>query len=254
MIPYEQSALLNVPALRHGFFGRRGGVSAAPYASLNAGASTQDSPEDVTTNRARIAAELGFPSDSLVVLRQIHSARVEVLEAVPSGTIEADGMVTTTVGLALGILTADCTPILLADPAYGVIGAAHAGWRGARDGVLEAVIDEMLARGARHETIVAAIGPTISAENYEVGAEFMAQFLATRPEAEPYFTRNNGAREHFDLPGYVGSRLRASGVSKIERVGGCTYASPETYYSHRYATHHQTTTGRQLAVIARHRI
>ena len=152
-------------------------------------------------------------------------------------------------GLALGILTADCTPILFADAQAGVIGAAHAGWKGAMGGIAEATVAAMVDLGARPERIVAAIGPTISLQNYEVGPQFAADLLRDHRDAENRIARPAGGREHFDLPGFVFDHLMAAGVGVVDDLGLCTYAEPKKYFSHRYATHHQTTAGRQLSVI-----
>ncbi len=149
----------------------------------------------------------------------------------------------------LGILTADCTPILFADPEAGIVGAAHAGWRGAALGIVPATIEAMVGLGADRSRIRAAIGPTISGPNYEVGEGFKADFLAIDPQGEPHFTTPPGGKPHFDLPGFVADQLGRAGIATVDRVGGCTYGVPERYFSHRFATHAGTRTGRQLAVI-----
>jgi len=247
--PFEQSAgLAAIAGIRHGFFGREGGHSTGLYAALNVSESTGDDPAIVAANRQSVSETIGLPH--LYLLKQVHSARVVTVTAPPSGPrIEADALVTDRPGIALAILTADCTPTLLADPVAGIIGAAHAGWRGAVDGVMANTVAAMAALGADPAGIIAAIGPTISGPNYEVGPQFMADFLALHPNGEHYFTTPPGGREHFDLPAFVIDRLRATGIAHVERVGGCTYADPARYFSHRYATHHGTTTGRQIAVI-----
>jgi YfiH family protein len=158
-------------------------------------------------------------------------------------------MVTRLPALALGILTADCTPILFADGDAGVIGAAHAGWRGAADGIVGRTIAAMVALGAKRANIVAAIGPTISGANYEVGPHFMDDFVKLRPEGWRHFFLPPGERAHFDLPGFVEAELVAAGIARAERVGGCTYGQPDRYFSHRHATHQGTRTGRQIAII-----
>lgn len=235
----------------HGFFGREGGVSAAPFASNNMSTSVGDSEAAVEANRAAALAALGFAPTALCLLKQVHSARVETLDKVIApGTIEADALVTKTPGLVLGILTADCTPILLVDHEAGVVGAAHAGWRGAVDGIAGATVAAMAALGANPARIAAAIGPTISQPNYEVGAQFEADVMALHPDAGRFFSTPAGGRPHFDLPALVEAQLSAAGIQKVERVGGCTYAQPERYFSHRYATHNATQTGRQIALVA----
>lgn len=250
--PYEQSTALGaIATVRHGFFGREGGGSTGDYASNNMSTSTGDAADIVATNRAGATVTLGFDPASLWLVKQVHSARVEVIDAVPADgkVIEADAMVTRLPGLALGIMTADCTPILLADPQAGVIGAAHAGWRGAVDGIMANTVAAMVALGAEPSRIVAAIGPTISGPNYEVGDGFRTDFLALHPTGTHYFTTPPGKQVHFDLPAFVIEQLAATGISHIERIGGCTYGEPTRYFSHRYATHQDTTTGRQIAII-----
>ena len=251
-IPFETSrALERLTGIRHGFFGRRGGVSTGEFASLNVSASSGDKLNHVAQNRAQIAGLLGFSSEQLVTVKQVHS--VTVLEVTrqpsPDDVPEADALVTRVHGLALGILTADCTPILFADPEARVIGAAHAGWKGATGGIAEATVAAMVDLGARPDRIVAAIGPTISGPNYEVGPEFAANLLREHRDAENRITRPNGGREHFDLPGFVFDHLMAAGVSVVDDLGICTYAEPKKYFSHRYATHKGINTGRQLSVI-----
>jgi YfiH family protein len=252
MVAFEQSpTLVAIPRLKHGFFGRRGGVSQGVFATLNVSEASDDEPGRVAENRARIAEALGFTPSRLATVRQVHSNRVVTLTAPPEpgARPEADALVTNTPGLALAILTADCTPVLLADPEAGVIGAAHAGWGGAADGIAAETVKAMVALGAEPARIVAALGPGISAANYEVGPEFMATLLARRPDAEPHFSIGPNGREHFDVSGLVIADLHAAGVAMVEVVGGCTYAYPERYFSHRHATHQKTTTGRQLSVI-----
>ena len=249
---FEQSAALDaMTSIRHGFFGRRGGVSQGEFASNNMSVSVGDAVELVETNRMGAARALGFERADLVLVKQVHFADVFTITEIPIGAapVEADAMVTTMPGLALGILTADCTPILFANTRAGVIGAAHAGWRGAVDGICGATVEAMVALGADPASIVAAIGPTISGANYEVGEQFKADFLALHPDGEAHFLVPDGKKTHFDLPGFVEAQLRQSGVQSIERVGGCTYGAPERYFSHRYATHRATKTGRQIAII-----
>jgi len=252
MIPVEQSpALSAISGLRHGFFGRQGGVSQGDFASLNVSEASEDEPDRVAENRARIAQELGFAPDRLATLRQVHSNRVVTITAPirANHRPDADALVTATPGLALGILAADCTTILLADPQAGVIGAAHAGWGGAVSGIVGETIKAMQALGAQPSRIVAAIGPNICAANYEVGPQFMTNAIARRPGIDHHFSLGPNGREHFDVSGLVIEDLKSMGVASIEIVGGCTYADPERYFSHRYATHRGGTTGRQLSVI-----
>jgi len=240
--------LAAIDTVRHGFFGRQGGVSGDDFAGLNVSLSVGDDAGAVEENRRRVrdAIDIG----PLVLLRQVHSARAEIVTApLAPGSVEADALVTAVPGLALGILTADCTPILLADPVAGIVAAAHAGWRGAVDGVIGNTIAAMRQLGADPARIRAAYGPTIHGENYEVGAPFQADFLALHPDGERHFFTPPGGRPHFDLPGFVEDRLRAAGIAQIETAGLCTYAQPERYFSHRRATHEGSRTGRQIAVI-----
>ncbi len=251
-VPCEHSAALTALAgIRHGFFGRNGGSSVGEFAENNMSIAIGDTPHLVEANRSAAAQTLGYLRKNLYLLKQVHSADVRVLSSYPDNDtpVEADAMVTRLPALALGILTADCTPILLADGDAGVIGAAHAGWRGAVDGIVGRTVAAMLELGAIRGNIVAAIGPTISGENYEVGPHFMDDFIKLRPDGWRHFSLPAGGRAHFDLPGFVEAELATAGISKIERVGGCTYAHPERYFSHRHATHQGTRTGRQIAII-----
>ena len=250
-VPSETGAALStVPALRHGFFGRVGGVSPGPYQSLNMSESGGDRLDLVTRNRAIATRQLGFSAETLLTLAQVHGSHVvTVTEPAEGERPEADALVTRMSGVVLGILTADCAPVLLVDPEARVIGAAHAGWKGALSGVIGKTIEAMERIGAQRGRIMAAIGPTIAAGDYEVGESFRSAFLGHDPEAEPFFQTPPGGKPHFDLPGYVLARLRASGVATAETVGVSTYAAPERYFSHRYATHQGTVTGRQIALI-----
>jgi YfiH family protein len=223
---------------RHGFFTRAGGVSEGPYASLNCSLSGDDRRDAVLENRARAAAAIGVAPGHLVGLSQVHGARVVHVTAPwdagegPAG----DAMVTERRGIALGIVTADCAPVLLADPEAAVIGAAHAGWRGAVGGVLEATVAAMSRLGARTERIAAAIGPCIAAASYEVGADLRAAVLARSAADARFFRDGAPGRWWFDLPGYCAARLAASGVAAIERVAADTLAEPERFFSHRRRT------------------
>lgn len=249
MTPFETAHNLSaIPLIRHGFFGRTGGVSQGEFAWLNVSWSVGDDPAIVEQNRERVRTAIG--AGPLTILKQVHSANVEILtEPVAASTVEADALVTATPGIALAILTADCTPILFADPDAGIIGAAHAGWRGAVDGIIGNTIAAMQNLGANAANIRAAYGPTIHAPNYEVGDKFRADFLMVHPDGKRFFHTPPGKQVHFDLPGFVAEQIRAVGINQIEQVGSCTYAHPDRYFSHRYATHQGTRTGRQIAVI-----
>ncbi len=220
--------------LRHGFFSRRGGVSEAPFASLNCGFGSGDRVERVSENRALAMAALGLDAAALVTARQVHSSAVAVIESPTDDPGRVDGMVTTAPGLALGILTADCAPVLFADTRAGVIGAAHAGWRGALDGVLEAVLAAMTAAGAIAENITAVVGPCIRQPSYEVDGQLRARFIAADPAFEDFFgpgTRD--AHYLFDLPGLVAARLGAAGVGVVSVLDNDTCADREHFFSYR---------------------
>jgi len=223
--------------LHHGFFTRRGGASSGIFSGLNCGPGSSDQSEIVSINRTRVAEAMAVSPDHLVTVHQIHSADVVSVAAPLGPRPRADAIVTATPGLAVGVLTADCQPVLFADGEAGVIGAAHAGWRGARDGVLEATLAAMEALGAERGRIAAVIGPSISQRNYEVGPELLEEFMAEDPESARFFANGEGDRYLFDLPGYGLSRLRRAGVGHAEWTRHCTYADPERFYSYRRATH-----------------
>jgi len=222
---------------RHGFFTRKGGASSGIYAGLNCGTGSTDIAEVVAINRARAAEAMGVAPQALIGVNQVHSAEVVTVTAPLAEKPRADAMVTDRPGLALTILTADCQPVLFADAKAGVIGAAHAGWRGSRAGVLEATVAAMEALGARATDISAVIGPAISQANYEVGPEFFEDFTDDDPETRRFFVNGAGDRYLFDLPAYGLWRLRAAGVGNAEWTRHCTYADPARFYSYRRATH-----------------
>ncbi len=224
--------------VRHGFFGREGGVSTGIYASLNAGTGSRDDPKAVAENRARIAASINIAPSHLIGVHQVHSPEA-VFVAMPwaGERPHADALVTTTPGLALSILTADCAPVLFADASAGVIGAAHAGWKGALSGVLEACVALMRKHGARD--IAAAIGPCIHQASYEVGPEFMERFVAADSGHGRFFKAGKGDRRLFDLPGFCAARLRATGVERVETLPLDTYALPARLHSHRRSVHEE---------------
>ena len=222
---------------RHGFFTRKGGASSGIFAGLNCGTGSSDQTEAVAINRARVAEAMGVGPEALVTVHQVHSARALTVAGPLSIRPEADALVTATPGLLLAILTADCQPVLFSDPEAQVIGAAHAGWRGAVDGVLEATIDAMEALGARRANITAVIGPTISQQAYEVGPEFFDRFRTEDAASTRFFTNGPGDRMLFDLPDYGLYRLRNAGVKHAEWTGHCTYRDPALFYSFRRTTH-----------------
>ena len=242
---------ITAPMLRgvtHGFFTREGGVSTGIYAGLNGGPGSADDAAAIAENRRRIAAHLG--AEALVSLHQVHSADVVTVTG-PWGAARprADAMVTDRPGIALGVLTADCAPVLFADAEAGVVGAAHAGWKGALSGVLEATVEAMQALGAERDRITAAIGPLISQRAYEVGPEFVERFLDEDPENARFFAGGAGDRAMFDLAGYCLSRLGLAGVA-AQWTGHCTCSDPARFFSYRRACHAgEANYGRLVAAI-----
>jgi YfiH family protein len=236
--------------LRHGFFTRRGGASSGIFTGLNCGPGSSDQTEIVTINRARVAEAMQVAPEHLVTVHQVHSADVVPVDGPLALRPRADAMVSATPGIALAVLTADCQPVLFADAEAGVIGAAHAGWRGARDGVLEATLDAMERLGAARARIAAVIGPTISQAAYEVGPELLEEFLADDPESARFFANGEGDRYQFDLPGYGLWRLRRAGVGHAEWTRHCTYGDASRFYSYRRSTHAgEADYGRLLSAI-----
>lgn len=249
--PFRTSRALALPGIAHGFFGREGGVSSGIYATLNCGLGSDDARENALENRRRAAAALG--ADSLNTLYQIHSPDVvHVTGPWPTGTPpRGDATVTRQHGVALGVLTADCAPVLFADAEAGIIGAAHAGWRGALAGVLEATLGAMVELGSALPRIVAAVGPCIGPASYEVGPEFEAQFLAQSADYRGFFRPGrNAGRRLFDLPGFVRARLLQCGLGAVEMETADTYADEQRYFSYRRATHRgEQDYGRNLSAI-----
>ena len=247
-------ALEALAHVRHGFFTREGGVSKGIYEGLNCGLGSDDDKGAVIENRARVASNLGVPKENLLTVHQIHSADVIHVTApwryedAPKG----DAMVTTRSDVALGVLAADCTPVLFADNSARVIGAAHSGWKGAFTGVLEATIEAMIELGAERSNIVAAVGPCISREAYEVGPEFRARFIDVSPANDIWFTPS--ARDGhfmFDLTGYVAHRLNEAAIGTVTRLDRCTYADEAKFFSYRRTTHRgDPDYGRQMSAIA----
>lgn len=223
--------------LRHGFFTRAGGASSGVFAGLNCGQGSSDQREIVAINRSRVAEAMGVAQDHLLGVHQVHSATAITVTAPQAEKPKADALVTATPGLALSVLSADCQPVLFADAKAGVIGAAHAGWRGALDGVLHATVDAMVALGAARPDITAVIGPCISQRAYEVGPEFFEDFIAENQAYARYFANGDGDRMLFDLPGFGLNRLRAAGVGHAEWTHHCTYSDPARFYSYRRSTH-----------------
>lgn len=242
------TALGNLP---HGFLGRRGGVSTGELASLNVGTGSSDDRDAIAENR-RLAVAAVLPDAALATVHQIHSAEaVTVTRPWPhDARPRADAMATDRSGVLLGILTADCAPVLLADEHAGVIGAAHAGWRGALGGVIEAVVERMEMLGANRERIAAAVGPCIAQPSYEVDDAFRARFVAEDAAHGRFFVDGPGGSPHFDLCGFVVHRLLSVGVGEVEALRLDTYSDEERFYSYRRATHRQEADyGRQIALV-----
>jgi YfiH family protein len=236
----------------HGFLGRRGGVSEGICSGLNVGLGSTDDRDAIRENRRR-AVEAVAPGAELVTLHQVHSA-VAIPVTAPFPDEErpkADALVTNRPGLLLGILTADCTPVLFADPSSGVIGAAHAGWKGAVGGVIDSTVREMEQLGADRSRIVAAVGPTIARKSYEVDDGFFRRFVSEAAEHERFFADGKPGHYQFDLEGFVVSRIAEAGLTRIEALGLDTYSNPERFFSYRRATHRgDADYGRQISLIA----
>jgi len=250
--PLQADCLTILPGIRHGFFTRAGGVSSGIYKTLNCGLGSDDDPVAVIENRARVARHIGASSDDVVTLFQTHSATALIVDGLaPRDRLpKADAVITRTPGLAIGVLTADCTPILLADPQARVVAAAHAGWRGAMTGIVEATVAAMERLGARRDRIRAAVGPSINQTAYEVGPEFEAALLTADKANVRYFRRPGGGHAHFDLPGYVAGNLAASGIPFIDRQNPCTYRNESLFFSFRRSNHaNDPDYGRQISAI-----
>jgi hypothetical protein len=249
-----EAKTLALSGIRHAFFTRRGGVSGGVYASLNGGIGSRDSADLVVDNRSRMAVALGVAPDRLITAYQIHSPHVVTVESpwTAEARPRADAIVTRTRGLAVGVTTADCGPILFADPQAGVVGAAHAGWRGALAGIVEATVDAMERLGAHRGRIRAVLGPMIRQDNYEVGPDLMARFRAEDSASDPFF-RPAARQDHalFDLPGYITARLVRADIGEVEDLGLCTYADPDRFFSFRRSTHRaEADYGRHVNAIA----
>jgi YfiH family protein len=248
----EVNRAISLGDVPHGFLGRRGGISTGELAGLNVGFGSNDDPEVIEGNR-RLAVAAILPEASLATVHQVHSAAaVHVQRPWPQAERpRADAMVTDTPNLLLGILTADCAPVLFADHHGVVVGAAHAGWRGALAGVTDATIEAMERLGSRRENIHAAVGPCIGQPSYEVDEGFRARFLESEADNARFFVEGPGGRPHFDLEAYVVHRLIAAGIGEIEALNLDTYGDADRFYSYRRATHcHEQDYGRQLSAIA----
>ncbi|MBX9992438.1 peptidoglycan editing factor PgeF [Phreatobacter oligotrophus] len=251
---YVTSGTLSaLPGIRHAFFTREGGVSEGLYASLNAGLGSADQPERVRENRRRMAETLGVGPDALISCYQIHSDLVVVAERPHDGgeRPKADAVVTKVPGIACGVASADCGPVLFADAEAGVVGAAHAGWKGAIGGILEATIVAMEKLGADRSRIRTAIGPLIRQPSYEVSQAFVDQFRSADEAYGRFFAPGKPGHAQFDLPGFIAHRLTAAGVAAVDDLGLDTYPDEQRFYSYRRTTHrHEADYGRHIAGIA----
>jgi YfiH family protein len=249
--PLKSHDLLIHKGISHGFFGRQGGVSEAQYASLNVGQGSKDHPENIAENRARVAKAIGTSEVNLISLSQIHSTDVLIVDA-PFGDVppKADGLVTRTPNLAISALAADCGPVLFCDPKANVIGACHAGWRGALAGVTTQTIKAMESIGASLENIHAVLGPCISQDSYEVGHDYRDSFVAENEAYDRFFRLGPNKKPHFDLKQFILARLRHDGLTHIDALPDCTYALADDYFSYRYNTHKGISDyGRNISVI-----
>ena len=255
-VPFKRHDLLSLSGVAHGFFGRQGGVSdRAPYQSLNSGRDSSDDTDKITQNRTLIAGALGTAPECLMSLSQIHSTDVLIIDAPFKDPIsgelpKADGLVTKTAGLAISALSADCGPVLLCDPQAKVIGACHAGWRGAAAGITTETIKAMCAIGATRENIRAVLGPCISQPNYEVGHDFQDQLMSDNKAHSVFFKTGPSGKPHFDLKAFILAKLRDEDVVQIAALPDCTYGQPKDYFSYRYNTHQNVSGyGRNLSAI-----
>ena len=234
----------------HGFFTRMGGSSTGIYHGLNCGKGSGDRPDAVQSNRAAVADFFGRLADRLQSVHQTHSAQVQILTAPLTAVPKADAMVTATAGVILGVLTADCQPVLFHDAKARVIGAAHAGYKGAKLGILQNTLAAMETLGAQRQDIRAVIGPCISQKAYEVGPEFLDDICHDAPDALRFFAQGKGDRYQFDLPSYSLDQLRAAGIKEAAWTGHCTYSAPDQFYSYRRSVHeHQPDYGRLISCI-----
>jgi polyphenol oxidase len=247
------STLASLDGIRHGFFTRQGGVSRGLYGSLNCGLGSCDEASNVKQNRMLVAETLGVTPDRLLSVYQQHSAHAVIAEEPwdADSAPKADAIVTTVPGLAIGVLTADCAPVLFCDIQGRVVAAAHAGWRGALSGIIDATVEAMEQLGAKRERITAVIGPAISQKAYEVGTDYVERFLAEEPGSAAFFMADDSSGEpHFDLPGYVAERLARARVGDIADLGHCTYCDETRLFSYRRSQHHgEDDYGRQISAI-----
>ena len=243
---------LLLPGIVHGFFTREGGHSTGIFASLNCGLGSGDDIEAVKRNRVIVSDALGVAADHLVSGYQVHGTDVAVVTGPLAERPKVDGLVSNTPGVAIGVLTADCGPVLFADAEAGVVGACHAGWKGALNGVYRTTVEAMEMLGAKRERITAVLGPTISQAAYEVGPEFPKPFIDAAADNQEYFIRSvNSGHYMFDLPRYLAECMRGIGIGKVRDLGLCTYRDEARFFSYRRATHrNEKDYGRLISAIA----
>ncbi|MEP3296923.1 MAG: peptidoglycan editing factor PgeF [Pseudoruegeria sp.] len=237
--------------VQHGFVTRKGGASSGVFSGLNCGLGSSDQREIVEINRARIAKAMNVSPENMAFVHQIHSTDVEPVPHSKTDAVKADAMVTATPGILLCILTADCQPVLFSDKTAGVIGAAHAGWKGAIDGVLENTVEAMVSLGATRENITAVIGPSISQRAYEVGAEFFERFLDSDQDNARFFANGSNGKYQFNLPHFGIERLHSAGIQNASWTGHCTYADTSRFYSYRRSVHQKEADYGRLASVIR---
>jgi YfiH family protein len=251
--PYKNSAVFDgLHGISHGFFSRHGGVSEGKYTSLNTGAGSEDNPDHITENRRRVAKAIGTSEPKLLSAHQCHSTDVIIADAPwPIGERpKADAIVSKTPGIACSALAADCAPVLFADPVNRVVGAAHAGWRGALAGITDKTIEAMEVIGAKRQHIIACVGPCIGPDNFEVGPEFVEAFLTDDQASKSLFTPGKNDRSYFDINSYLIRRLLSQGIARAEALPDCTYAQNSDYFSYRHNVHKGITDyGRNISVI-----
>ncbi len=243
---------LALEGIAHGFFTREGGCSTGVFASLNCGLGSGDDVSAVQKNRALVARELGVAADQLISGYQVHGAQVAVITGPMAQRPQVDGLVSNTLGVALGILTADCGPVLFADSKAGVIGACHAGWKGALGGVYRSTVEAMESLGAKRSQIIAVLGPSISQAAYEVGPEFPKLFLEAQSRHQKYFIPSvKQSHYRFDLQAFLVDQMKAMGLAHVSGLGLCTYADEQRFFSYRRATHRaEKDYGRLISAIA----
>ena len=252
LTPHTVSALNEIPQIKHAFFTRHGGISPGIYASLNCGFSSADKLENIRENRRRAMGFFGKKGNALVTINQVHGSGVINVKEIRNGEQQpkADGMVTKKKGIVLGILTADCAPVLFAEPSSGIIGACHAGWRGALSGIVPKTVNAMENMGAMRKRIIAAIGPCIGQRSYEVGSDFKEKFLEKDKDYEKFFQSVGSTLAHFNLPGFVEWQLQVSGVTKHDRIKTDNFMDENILYSYRrMIKNDQSDYGRGLSAI-----